>query len=107
MRTKADIIEKIKARLAADTNTKHIHEKATIAHVLDALSAVTCDSLTDMALAEGGVVLLPGIGRLEVKARAARRGRNPRTGTEIEIPASWGMLFRAGKELKDALKGVA
>lgn len=56
------------------------------------------------ALAGGEKVQLIGFGTFEVKKRAARKGRNPRTGQDIEIPASSSPSFKAGKALKDAVK---
>jgi len=55
------------------------------------------------ALVEGDKVQLIGFGTFEVKARAARKGRNPQTGAEIEIAASKNPVFKAGKALKDAV----
>lgn len=55
------------------------------------------------ALAGGEKVQLIGFGTFEVKKRAARKGRNPRTGQDIEIPASSSPSFKAGKALKDAV----
>ena len=54
--------------------------------------------------AEGDKVQLVGFGSFEVKTRAARVGRNPRTGKEITIPASKVAKFTPGKGLKDAIK---
>ena len=54
-------------------------------------------------LANGGSVSLVGFGTFTVKARAARAGRNPRTGETIQIPASNVPGFKAGKGLKDAV----
>ena len=54
-------------------------------------------------LSNGGSVSLVGFGTFSVKARAARKGRNPRTGEEIQIPASNVPGFKAGKALKDAV----
>lgn len=65
------------------------------------------DSLCEVAAAEllgGGEVPLPGIGKLKVKTTAARKGRNPRTGESLDIPAGKKVLFVACKELKEALK---
>ena len=45
-----------------------------------------------------------GFGNFEVRERAARKGRNPQTGAEIEIPASKVPAFKPGKALKDAVK---
>lgn len=55
------------------------------------------------ALKDSTQVALVGFGTFEVKKRAARTGRNPRTGETIEIPASNVPGFRAGKALKDAV----
>ena len=44
------------------------------------------------------------LGNFEVRERAARKGRNPQTGAEIEIPASKVPAFKPGKALKDAVK---
>ncbi len=54
-------------------------------------------------LKEGGKVQLVGFGSFEVKERAARKGRNPRTYEEIDIPASKAPIFKAGKAFKDAI----
>lgn len=55
-------------------------------------------------LAKGEKVQLIGFGNFEVRERAARKGRNPQTGNEIEIPASKVPAFKPGKALKDAVK---
>ena len=55
-------------------------------------------------LKKGGKVQLVGFGTFEVRDRAARKGRNPQTGEEIEIAASKVPGFKAGKALKDAVK---
>ena len=57
------------------------------------------------ALIEGDRVQLIGFGTFEVKERAARKGRNPQTGKEIEITAAKNPVFKAGKALKDAVNG--
>mgnify|MGYP002616218952 CR=1 FL=1 len=60
------------------------------------------DAIT-AALANGDKVQLVGFGSFEVKKRAARIGRNPKTKESIEIPASVVPVFKAGKALKDAV----
>ena len=55
-------------------------------------------------LAKGEKVQLIGFGNFEVRERAARKGRNPQSGEEIEIAASKVPAFKAGKALKDAVK---
>ncbi len=70
----------------------------------DATKAVDAviESVT-ATLANGGSVSLVGFGTFSVKARAARAGRNPRTGETIQIKASNVPGFKAGKGLKDAV----
>jgi DNA-binding protein HU-beta len=55
------------------------------------------------ALQKGDQVSLVGFGTFSVKERAARTGRNPRTGETINIAASKNPVFKAGKALKDAV----
>ena len=55
------------------------------------------------ALQKGDQVALVGFGTFSVKARAARTGRNPRTGEAIQIKASNNPGFKAGKALKEAV----
>ncbi|MGZ9046615.1 MAG: HU family DNA-binding protein, partial [Telluria sp.] len=73
-------------------------QKADATRAVDAVfDAVTA------ALKSGDSVSLLGFGAFQVKARAARAGRNPRTGETIEIAASKAPVFKAGKALKDAV----
>ncbi|EAX47266.1 histone family protein DNA-binding protein [Thermosinus carboxydivorans Nor1] len=55
------------------------------------------------ALAQNDKVQIIGFGTFEVRTREARKGRNPQTGKEIDIPASKSPVFKAGKGLKDAV----
>jgi len=71
--------------------TKKDAEKALGA----ALEAITEE------LAQGGKIQLIGFGSFEVKTRAARVARNPRTGEEIKLAATKYPTFKAGKALKD------
>jgi DNA-binding protein HU-beta len=57
------------------------------------------------ALKNGDKVQLIGFGNFEVRERAARTGRNPQTGEEIEIAAGKVPAFKPGKQLKDAVAG--
>ena len=68
----------------------------------EAVITAMLDTITD-ALNEVDQVLLVGFGSFEVKKRAARIGRNPRTKEEIEIPATVLPVFKAGKLLKDTV----
>lgn len=72
--------------------------KAAATRAVDAV----VDSVT-RALKKGDQVTLVGFGTFTVRDRAARSGRNPRTGQTITIPASKVPGFKAGKALKDAV----
>ncbi|MBF0422111.1 MAG: HU family DNA-binding protein [Magnetococcales bacterium] len=72
--------------------------KAQSAEALDAV----IDSI-EGALKKGDQVSLVGFGTFSVSERAARTGRNPRTGAEIHIPAAKQPKFRPGKGLRDAV----
>ena len=80
-----------------------VAEKADLSKK-DAEAAITAtvDAITE-ALTQGEKVQLVGFGSFEVKSRAARTGRNPRTKEVVEIPASKVPVFKAGKALKDAV----
>ena len=56
-------------------------------------------------VAKGGTITLVGFGSFSSGKRAARTGRNPRTGETMEIPASFGAKLSAGSALKAAAKG--
>ena len=72
----------------------------------DAAKAVDCVFETiSAALKSGDGVQLIGFGNFSVSDRAARQGRNPRTGETIQIAASKQPKFKAGKALKDAVNG--
>ena len=72
--------------------------KATAGRALDAVVAGVVE-----ALKGGDSVTLVGFGSFYVGERAARTGRNPRTGKNIKIQAAKVPKFRAGKGLKDAV----
>ena len=72
--------------------------KAAAGRALDATVAAI-----KTALKKGGMVTLVGFGTFYVGKRAARSGRNPRTGAAIRIKAAKVPKFRAGKALKDAV----
>lgn len=72
--------------------------KADAGRALDA----TIEAIQE-TLAKGEQVSLVGFGTFSVRERAARQGRNPRTGEAIAIPASKNAAFKAGKALKDSL----
>lgn len=72
--------------------------KASAGRALDA----AIEGISD-ALKKEDVVTLVGFGSFYVGKRAARSGRNPRTGAAIDIPSAKLPKFRAGKGLKDAI----
>lgn len=70
----------------------------------DAAAAVDAFvSVVTKALKKGDAVTLVGFGTFQVRKRAARMGRNPKTGATIKIKASKNPTFKAGKALKDAV----
>jgi DNA-binding protein HU-beta len=88
---KSDLVDAV----AVDTGLT----KADAAKAVDAVF----DAVTG-ALQKGDEVRLVGFGTFAVSERAARTGKNPRTGEEITIAASKQPKFKPGKALKDALK---
>ena len=87
---KAELIEAV----AADANLS----KADAGRAVDAIV-----NSVSSALSKGEQVAVVGFGTFSVKHRAARAGRNPRTGETIQISASNVPGFKAGKALKDAV----
>lgn len=78
--------------------------KADAQKAVDALFSAD-DGIISKALKSGEKVQITGFGSFETKHRGARKGRNPRTGKEIDIGPSTSASFRAGKGLKDSLGG--
>lgn len=87
---KTELVSVMAERLGA--SKKHSEEALTVA----------LDLITE-ALAEGEKVQLVGFGSFEVRERAPRIGRNPRTKEEVTIPASKAVQFKSGKVLKRAV----
>jgi len=79
--------------------------KADAARAIDALFS-TSGGIIQSALKSRQRVQITGFGTFEGKDRKARTGRNPRTGETINIAATRTPSFRAGKGLKDGIKGV-
>lgn len=83
-----------------------IESVATTADISKAAAERAIDgavSAIKQSLKKGGMVTLVGFGTFYVGKRAARSGRNPRTGASIKIKAAKVPKFRAGKALKDAV----
>ncbi|MFC1720614.1 HU family DNA-binding protein [Pseudomonadota bacterium] len=87
---KSDLIDAIAASAGLS--------KADAGRALDALVKTVTKTLK-----KGDTVSLVGFGTFSVRKRAARTGRNPRTGDTIKIKASKNPAFKAGKALKDAV----
>ncbi len=88
---KADLVSRIAEKSGLNKKQAEAALDAFVASVQEALQA-------------GEKVQLVGFGAFEARDRAARTGRNPGTGEEIQIPASRVPAFKAGKVLKDAVK---
>ncbi|MCX7794076.1 MAG: HU family DNA-binding protein [Thermodesulfovibrionales bacterium] len=89
--TKAELVEKI----AGGAGLSKTQASKALDATLDAIKA---------ALKKGQKVTLVGFGTFSVSKRKARKGRNPKTGEEIKIPAMKVPRFTAGKAFKDAIK---
>jgi DNA-binding protein HU-beta len=89
--TKADLVGKIAEKTGL---TKANAERALNAFI----------EAVEATLVGEGKITLTGFGTFMVDERKARTGRNPRTGAEINIPASKVVKFRPGKLLKDAIQ---
>lgn len=90
MRKKSELIDAI----AGNTGLT----KTDVQAVLDALPEVATQ-----ALQKQESCILPGFGTLKVTHRAARKGRNPQTGKEMDIAASKSVSLKAAKQLKEAI----
>jgi DNA-binding protein HU-beta len=83
-----------------------VNAVAEAAEISKVDSAKAVDAVIDViqsALKKGDSVSIVGFGTFAVRKRAARSGRNPRTGATIKIKASKVPAFKAGKALKDAI----
>lgn len=89
-----------KTQLVAEVAEKSELTKVQAKAALEQILASVTDSLKD-----GEPVQLIGFGTFKVNHRAARTGRNPQTGADIEIKAANVPAFVAGKALKDAVNG--
>ncbi len=88
---KTELVSAVAAKAGLSKKDAEAAVNATVAAITDALKA-------------NDKVALVGFGTFEVRARAARMGKNPQTGAAIKIAASKVPAFKAGKALKDALK---
>jgi len=88
-----------KTELIASIADKANLTKKDAGEALDALLGTITD-----ALKKGDKVSVVGFGTFETRHRAARKGKNPQTGAEVDIPAANVPAFKAGKAFKDAVK---
>ncbi|MCR5258744.1 MAG: HU family DNA-binding protein [Desulfovibrio sp.] len=88
--TKAELVDKI----AAKGEITKVQAGKVLGALVDALAE---------AMAAGDAVMLGGLGTFKVTSRGERKGRNPRTGTEITVPACMVPKFTPAKVLKDAV----
>ena len=99
------------------TNSKKPLTKSQIASHISETAGLTKKAATEIldeiaALAyretkKKGEITLPGLGKLVLQKRKARKGRNPATGQEIKIPAKKVVKFRVAKAAKDSILGAA
>lgn len=89
--TKADLVDKV----AEKTGFTKKDSARFVEALFEALSE---------GLAAGNKIAVVGFGTFSVRKRAARKGRNPRTGTEIKIAARKVPVFRPGKALREAVR---
>jgi len=83
--------------LAAKTNSTKADAERAVAGLIDIVSTT---------LKKGDSITLVGFGTFEVRKRAARTGRNPKTGAELKIKAAKVPAFKAGATLKAMVNGV-
>ena len=91
---KVEIVQRIAQELGRTTTKAEAAVEAILAAVKDALR-------------QGEPVTLRHFGTLQVRAKRARMGRNPKTGAAAAIPARRVVRFTAGRRLKDAVAGAA
>lgn len=88
-----------KAALVASVSGSTGMTKKAVNDALDAILDAVASSL-----AKGDNVTLTGFGTFTVQSRAARTGRNPKTGAAVSVPAKKVARFKAGKELRERVK---
>lgn len=81
----------------------HIADKADLSKAAATRALTSVIDAVTKTLKKGGTVTLVGFGTFSVAKRAARTGRNPRTGAALKIKAAKVPRFKPGKGLKDAL----
>jgi DNA-binding protein HU-beta len=90
-----------KQELVAELAKRLVLPRARAAETIDALFG--SDGILPRELSKGGRVQITGFGQFETKSRAARNGRDPRTGRSISIARSTAPVFRPGQPLRELL----
>ena len=90
---KSELVQRMSAR------NPHLYQR-DIENIVDAILGEIAD-----ALARGERVELRGFGAFSVKNRPARTGRNPRTGTKVDVTEKYVPFFKTGKEMRERLNG--
>ena len=88
------------------TKTQIVAQFAETMQIPKKASAAYFEQLADLAIREtkrSGQFVIPGLGKLVRSIRNARKGRNPQTGEEIQIPKKTVVKFRVAKACKDAV----
>lgn len=88
-----------KAELVMEIAKRTGVKQPDIKKVLNGAAGAICD-----ALSKDEDVTWTGFGALKVRTRAARVGRNPKTGESVNIPPRKGITFRPGKKMSESLK---
>lgn len=86
--------QELVAHVAESANLTKVEASAAVDAVIEGITK---------SLTNGEGLTLVGFGKFDVKERAARKGRNPKTGEEFDLPATKVPHFKAGKGLKDAV----
>ena len=89
---KSELIE----RIASEYDYSHREAEVAVKAIFSSI---------ERALVEGNRVELRGFGTFEVRDYQAYRGRNPKTGEQVEVAPKKSPFFKAGKELREQLKG--
>lgn len=94
-----------KSELIEQVAEKAQTSKAAAARVMDAIFDSASGTIAE-AVKAGQEVSIPGFGRFKPRRRPARKGRNPRTGAEIDIPERTVVAFRPGSGLRETVSGA-
>ena len=96
--TKTDLVDKV----AEKSGLSKKDSKASLDALMEVIPEVLAKKAQKLA-DERSKIQLTGFGSFEVRDRSARKGRNPQTGKEIEIPAKKVPAFKAGKTFKETV----